>query len=87
MNSEEYTRFYHDLAKDPTFAHTYRTGFNGEYYAYPIEYYYQGLLADTSWKDEVLNKNLNQEHNLSVSGGSSDFKYRASGNFLMGMLW
>ena len=84
MNSEEYTRFYHDLAKDPTFAHTYRTGFNGEYYAYPIEYYYQGLLADTSWKDEVLNKNLNQEHNLSVSGGSSDFKYRASGNFFDG---
>ena len=30
MNSEEYTRFYHDMAKDPTFAHTYRTGFNGD---------------------------------------------------------
>ena len=27
---------------------------------------------------------MNQEHNLSVSGGSSDFKYRASGNFFDG---
>jgi len=84
MNAEEYLRFYNDLAKDPTYALSLPAGFNGEHYPFPIEYYLNGLLPDTKWKDEALNTNLNQEHNISISGGSKDFKYRASGNFLDG---
>lgn len=85
MNAEEYTRFFQDLAKDPSFAHSYYKGFNGEeYYTYPVEYLYNGMITDTDWKNEVLNTNLNHEHNISISGGSKDFKYRASGNYFDG---
>ena len=41
-------------------------------------YYYYNYGQDTDWFDEVTRTGFAQEHNLSVSGGSSKAQYRAS---------
>ncbi len=41
----------------------------------------QGL-TDTDWQDEIFRTGWIQNHNLSVSGGSENFRYFASGEFM-----
>ena len=82
MNSEEYIRFYYDLAHDKDFSYGFEPGYNGENYPYPLEAI--GTLADTDWQREVTRNPLTQEHNLTLSGGNESLKYRISGNYYDG---
>ncbi|MGN1220895.1 MAG: SusC/RagA family TonB-linked outer membrane protein, partial [Candidatus Cryptobacteroides sp.] len=82
MNSEEYIRFYYDLAHDKDFSYGFEPGYNGENYPYPLEAI--GTLADTDWQKEVTRNPLSHEHNLTLSGGNESLKYRISGNFYDG---
>lgn len=83
MNSEEYIRFYYDLAHDPNYSYGYPQGYDGNYYPYPLEAI--GTVADTDWQKELAKGTpLTQEHNISISGGSDVLKYRVSGNYFNG---
>jgi TonB-linked SusC/RagA family outer membrane protein len=52
----------------------------------PNSKYYQsfaGSNANTDWfKEQYKSEAFSQEHNISISGGSNDIQYYASGNFL-----
>lgn len=83
MNSEEYIRFYYDLAHDKDFSYGYPEGYEGNFYPYPLEAI--GTVADTDWQKELTKTtSLSQEHNLSVSGGNDVLKYRVSGSYYDG---
>lgn len=83
MDSEEYIRFYYDLAHDPDFSYGYPQGFEGNYYPYPLEAI--GTVANTDWQKELTKGTpLTHEHNLSVSGGTDALKYRISANYFDG---
>ena len=83
MDSKEYIRFYYDLAHDKDFSYGYPEGYNGYYYPYPLEAL--ETATDTDWQKELTKGTpLTQEHNLTLSGGNEQFKYRVSGNFFDG---
>ncbi len=82
MNADEYIRFYYDLAHDPSFAHTFSPAYNGAFYPAPLTSL--GTTANTNWQKELQNSNLNQEHNLAISGGKDNWTYRVSGNLFDG---
>jgi TonB-dependent starch-binding outer membrane protein SusC len=81
MNSEQYARFYYDLAHDPNL----QVGSWGPTDGYPHPFESWDTLANTNWQKEVINGgNLTQEHNLSISGMKEGVRYRASANYYNG---
>lgn len=83
MNSEEYIRFYYDLAHDKDYGYGYPQGYEGNFYPYPLEAI--GTVANTDWQKELTKKTpLTHEHNLSVSGGNEVLNYRVSGSYYDG---
>lgn len=83
LGSNEYIRFYYDLAHDPDFALNFPTGHNGNYYPYPLESL--GKVANTDWQKELTkNQQITQDYNLSLSGGTNAVSYRVSLNYYDG---
>ena len=83
MNSEEYIRYYYDLAHDADYALNLPDGYEGKKYPYPLGAI--GTVADTDWQRELTKRNrITQDHNLSISGGSESLSYRVSFNYYDG---
>lgn len=83
MNSEEYIRYYYDLAHDADFSLSFPAGNDGNMYPYPLESI--GKVADTDWQKELTKKiRLTHDHNLSLSGGTENLAYRVSLNYYDG---
>lgn len=83
MNSEEYIRYYYDLAHDADYALNLPDGYKGKKYPYPLESI--GKVADTDWQQELTKQNrITQNHNLSISGGTESLSYRVSFNYYDG---
>ncbi len=84
MNSDQYIRYYYDLANDPDFAYnSWALGYDGNYYPYELSAI--GTMGTTDWQSEIQNSpTFTQDHNLLLSGGSDTFTYRVSGNFYDG---
>lgn len=83
MNSDEYIRFYYDWANDPNFEFSYPVGYENNFYPYPLEAV--GTTQNTNWQKELTsNTPLTHEHNLTLSGGTNNLKYRLAGNYYDG---
>ncbi len=81
MNSEQYARFYYDLAHDPKLNIAGYGPANG----YPHHFTAWDTLANTNWQREVVNLgDITQEHNLSLSGVREGVNYRVSANYYNG---
>lgn len=83
LNSDEYIRFYYDLAHDSSYALNLPNAYQGNPYPYPLESL--GKVANTDWQKELTkNQRITQDYNLSLSGGSNTLSYRVSFNYYDG---
>ena len=79
MNSNEYARFYLDLANDPNL----NGGFGPSDAPHSLSEI--GNLLNTNWQKELINENnLVQDHNIAVSGTAPGIKYRFSSSYYSG---